>query len=422
MTAAPPVTAPARVHSLGCRLNIAEGARIEALLASRGDIVVVNSCGVTANAVRSSRSAVRQAVRDHPDARVVVTGCASQIDPASFAAIAGVSHVVGNGDKFDADAYCPTAGRPAGISDIMQVARTAPQLIPAMDGHTRLFLDVQNGCDHRCTFCIIPYGRGPSRSVPVEQVVATAKAALAQSPRREIVLTGVDLTSYGADLAERPTLAMLCRGLLDALPDLDRLRLGSIDVAEIDGPLFDLLTREERMLPHVHLSLQAGDDLILKRMKRRHSRADAVAMAGRLKMARPDIAIGADLIAGFPTESDEAAARTRALIRDCDIVFAHIFPFSPRIGTPAARMPQLPPGTARQRADALRHVAATHRQSWLGGLIGSRQRVLVERDGRTGHAGNFARVALDAAEQPGTIVEARINGLDGETLLGKRAA
>ena len=408
-----------KVISLGCRLNIAEGARIEAMLSAAGDTsTVINTCGVTATAVRSSRAAIRKAHRDHPDGAIFVTGCAAQIEPEKFAQLPGVTGLVGNGDKFDAARYArPTIQ----ISDVMQVIRTAPQMLPAFDNHTRAFLDVQNGCDHRCTFCIIPYGRGPSRSLDIAATVEAAQALMADG-HRELVLTGVDLTSYGHDLERQPTLAQLCQRLLDAVPGLDRLRMGSIDVAEIDDALFALLTEDQRMLPHVHLSLQAGDDLILKRMKRRHSRAQAVAMVERLKSKRPEIAIGADLIAGFPTEDDAAAENSRALIADCDILFAHIFPYSPREGTPAARMPQVPPSIVKARAEALRAVAAAYQAKALAALVGTRQTLLVERDGQSGHIDNFARARIDTPETPGTILPIAITGLDGATLIGKRAA
>lgn len=411
----------ARPHvvSLGCRLNIAEGARIEAMLGDAGgDVTVINTCGVTAAAVQSSRNAVRRAHRDNPDGQIFVTGCAAQIEPQKFAALPGVTGLVGNGDKLDADGYA----RPnLQISDVMSVVRTAPQMLPAFDNHTRAFLDVQNGCDHRCTFCIIPYGRGPSRSLDIAATVDAASALMA-SGHRELVLTGVDLTSYGHDLGGQPTLAQLCARLLKHVPGLTRLRMGSIDIAEIDDALFDLLTGDPRMMPHVHLSLQAGDDLILKRMKRRHSRAQAVAMVERLKAKRADIAIGADLIAGFPTEDEAAAANSRAIIADCDILFAHIFPYSPRQGTPAARMPQVPPPIVKARAEALRAVAAAHQAQRLRALIGTRQTLLVERDGHSGHIDNFARTRIDAPETPGSIVAVEITGLDGATLIGKRAA
>lgn len=396
------------VINLGCRLNIAEGERISDLLQAidpQHRPVVINSCGVTAEAVSTSRASVRRAHRDNPDRPVMVTGCAAQIEPAMFATMPGVARVIGNGEKFAPEHYRPDAEPTASrihVGDIMALVRTAPQMLPAFDQHARAFLDVQNGCDHRCTFCIIPYGRGPSRSVPIDHIVDAATAAVARG-QQEVILTGVDLTSYGQDQPELPTLADLCAALLSRVTGLQRIRLGSIDVAEIDDALFALLTGEPRMMPHVHLSLQSGDDLILKRMKRRHRRADAVRMVARLKAARPDIAIGADLIAGFPTEDADAALNSQRLIADCDIVFAHIFPYSPRDGTPASRMPQLPRAEVKQRAAALRDVARHHQHRWLSRLVGTPQRLLVERDGMTGHIDSFARMRLGSPAPPGAV-------------------
>lgn len=421
---APPTKIRPKTISLGCRLNIAEGAQIDALLNGRA-IQVVNSCGVTQSAVKSSRAAVRRAHKANPEVPIVVTGCAAQITPDDFAQLPGVARIIGNGDKLNATAYAAISagqGMQMRVNDVMTVARTTPQMLPSFDSHTRAFMEVQNGCDHRCTFCVIPYGRGPSRSVPLAQIVENARALTANG-FGELVLTGVDTTSYGADLPQMPRLSDLITAILDGVPGVRRLRIGSIDVAEIDDALFALLTQEDRMMGHVHLSLQAGDDLILKRMKRRHSRADAVAMADRLMTARPDMAIGADIIAGFPTEDDAAAARSRALIHDCHIRFAHIFPYSARAGTPAARMPQVAAPIIKARAAALREVAAAAQQKWLQSLVGSQQSLLVERDGISGHISNFARARLaHGAAQPGEILPISILGLDGDVLIGKRAA
>jgi threonylcarbamoyladenosine tRNA methylthiotransferase MtaB len=415
-----------KIISFGCRLNIAESEAIRAQVADMEQdrpLIVINGCAVTGEAMRQARASVRKVRRDQPDARIIVTGCAAQVDPARFAAMPEVDRVLGNAEKLASSSYAfvDDAAPRIMVADVMALTRTAPQMIPAFVEHARGFLEVQNGCDHRCTFCIIPYGRGPSRSVPLASAV-TAAAKLTDAGHQELVLTGVDLTSYGHDLPGAPTLATLIRTLLDAVPAIARLRLGSIDVAEIDDPLFDLLTGEPRMMPHVHLSLQAGDDLILKRMKRRHSRAQAVAMVERLKGARPAIAIGADLIAGFPTEDDAAAANSRALIADCAIVHPHIFPYSPRDGTPAARMPQLDRPLVKSRAAALRAVADAARTTWLTSLIGTRQTMLVERDGQSGHADNFARISLTHPAKVGNIIAADIIGLDGTRLIGKEAA
>ena len=392
------------VISLGCRLNIAESETIRALVAGR-DMVVVNSCAVTNAAVKATRVAIRRAKRDRPEAQIVVTGCAAQIDPASFAAMPEVDRVIGNADKLTGAAW--DAPAPVIVSDIMQVRETAPHLAASFSAHARAFVEVQNGCDHRCTFCAIPFGRGPSRSVPAGAVVDRI-AGLVEAGHREIVLTGVDLTSYGPDLPGAPTLGHLVERILHHVPALERLRLSSLDGIEIDDRLFALLTTEPRILPHVHLSLQAGDDMILKRMKRRHSRADSVALVDRLKSARPDIAIGADLIAGFPTEDAMMFANTLALIDDCHIVHPHIFPYSPRAGTPAARMPQVAPEVRRERASVLRAEAAAARTAWLRSLVGSVQDVIVEAPGTHGHAGNFAEVRFQGTIATGSLARVTI--------------
>ncbi|MFC3580603.1 tRNA (N(6)-L-threonylcarbamoyladenosine(37)-C(2))-methylthiotransferase MtaB [Sphingomonas hylomeconis] len=405
-------TSPAINHadpdiiSLGCRLNIAESETIRALVSGR-DIVVVNSCAVTNNAVRETRDRIRKARRDRPGAEIVVTGCAAQIDPTGFAAMPEVDRVVGNAEKLTAPAWA--THMPVVVGDIMTVRDTAAPLAAAFSAHARAFVEVQNGCDHRCTFCVIPYGRGNSRSVPAGAVVERI-AGLVAAGHREVVLTGVDLTSYGPDLPGAPTLGLLVERILRDVPALERLRLSSLDGIEIDDRLFALLTQEARIMPHVHLSLQAGDDLILKRMKRRHSRAQSVALAERLKAARPGIAIGADLIAGFPTEDAAMFANTLALIDDCDVVHPHIFPYSPRSGTPAARMPQVDPALRKARAAALRAAGANRRTAWLGGMIGTTQSVLVERPGDRGHTPNFAEIRCDALPV-GSIQEVTITGM-----------
>jgi len=408
--------------TLGCRLNIAESEAMRALAADADDLVIVNSCAVTAQAVKQARQAIRQAAKRRPDARIVVTGCAAQTDPAMFAAMPEVARVIGNADKGRADLFAFERLDRADIhvSDIMAVRETAPHMAAAFGNHVRAFVEVQNGCDHRCTFCVIPHGRGNSRSVPAGQVVERI-GALVDEGHAEVVLTGVDLTSYGPDLPGGPSLGQLVERILTHVPALKRLRLSSLDSVEIDDRLFALLTQEARIMPHLHLSLQAGDDMILKRMKRRHSRAEAVAMVGRLKAARPELAIGADLIAGFPTEDEAMAANSLALVDDCDIVFGHVFPYSPRAGTPAARMPQLDPATIRRRAAVLRARADARRAAWLATLIGTTQSVLAERGGR-GHAANFASVRFSgAAPAPGSIANTIITGLDDDGLIGRTA-
>ncbi|MCG7347373.1 tRNA (N(6)-L-threonylcarbamoyladenosine(37)-C(2))-methylthiotransferase MtaB [Sphingomonas sp. ACRSK] len=413
----PPSSVLPEVISLGCRLNIAESETIRTLLGCR-DAVVVNSCAVTNEAVAGTRRAIRRARRERPDAELIVTGCAAQIDPLGFAAMPEVDRVIGNADKLLPEAW---AGQePVRVSDWDAVRSNAPHLAPAFAAHVRAFVEVQNGCDHRCTFCAIPFGRGPARSAPAGAVVARVAEVVAAG-HREVVLTGVDLTSYGHDLPGQPSLGQLVERILTHVPALERLRLSSLDSIEIDDRLMALLTGEPRVLPHVHLSLQAGNDLILKRMKRRHLRADAVAMVARLKAARPEIAIGADLIAGFPTEDDAMFADTLTLLDDCDIVHAHIFPFSPRAGTPAARMPQVNPAVARERAATLRARAAERRTEWLRRHVGTRQRVLVERPGDRGHAEAFAEVGLDRTMQAGTIADVAIIAVEQDRLVGVAA-
>jgi threonylcarbamoyladenosine tRNA methylthiotransferase MtaB len=379
------VNAP-HIVSLGCRMNIAESERMRAMLAGTSDLVVVNSCAVTAEALRRTRQAIRRARRDHPTARLVVTGCAAEIDRAAIGAMDEVDALVANAAKLDPRAW--------------NVPPEAPKLAPA---RTRAFVAVQNGCDHACTFCIIPQGRGPSRSLSVAEVLLEIEAHLVAGAQ-EVVLTGVDLTSWGHDLAGEPRLGTLVDAILAAFPALQRLRLSSVDGVEIDPLLFDLLAGEARVMPHLHLSLQHGADLILKRMKRRHLRRDALELVTRLKARRPEIAIGADLIAGFPTEEAGHHAETLAIIDELAIVHAHVFPYSPRPGTPAARMPQVPREVVKARAAELRARAAAARAAWLAGLVGETLQVLAER-GATGYAPGYAPVALPPGTAPGTIID-----------------
>ena len=401
--------------TLGCRLNAAESEAIRLLAGGEDDLIIVNSCAVTNEAVRQTRQAIRRAKRARPGARLVVTGCAAQVEPETFAAMPEVDRVVGNSEKFAPASFqrrleprevkgsAPVlAGAPAfagatvSVSDIFAVRETAPHLLPGFAERSRAFVEVQNGCDHRCTFCIIPYGRGNSRSVPAGLVVEQVRTLVGQG-FREVVLTGVDVTSYGPDLPGAPTLGLLVERILRHVPELPRLRLSSLDCIEIDARLEEIIGGEPRFMPHLHMSFQAGDDMVLKRMKRRHSRAEAVALVERLKARRPDIAIGADLIAGFPTETDEMHENSVRLVEECDIVMGHIFPFSPKRGTPAARMPQVPVPVVKERARRLREACARRRSEWLEGLVGTRQRVLMEKGGR-GHAENFAPVRLREME------------------------
>lgn len=380
------------VVNFGCRLNLAEGEAIRQAWSGPDDAIIFNTCAVTAEAERQARQAIRKAARTHPDRRIIVTGCAADVSRAAFAAMPEIAEIIGNTEK-----------------------RTMP-MRPAVTGHdhVRSFVEVQNGCDHDCTFCVTTLARGASRSIPAGAVIDAIKAAVDKG-HAEIVLTGVDLTSYGGDLPGKPTLGSLVERILTHVPSLRRIRLSSLDCIEVDDRLFDLFAGEARLMPHVHMSLQSGDDLILKRMKRRHGRADAVALVDRLKRARPDISFGADIIAGFPTEDDAMFENSLRLIDDCDIVFGHIFPFSPRPGTAAARMPQVRSDIARDRAARLRERVAERKASWLASLVGSRQSVLVESGGR-GHAPNYAMVRIEGVAR-GALIDAHITGTDGELLL-----
>jgi threonylcarbamoyladenosine tRNA methylthiotransferase MtaB len=404
------------IITLGCRLNAAESEAMRAVAGDADDLVIVNSCAVTNEAVRQTRQAIRRARRARPDARIFVTGCAAQVEPEGFAAMPEVDRVLGNREKFDFRAFLPDLEK-IRVSDIMSVRETAPHLVSGFAERSRAFVEVQNGCDHRCTFCIIPYGRGNSRSVPAGLVVEQIKALVGEG-FREVVLTGVDVTSYGPDLPGAPTLGGLIERILHHVPDLPRLRLSSLDCIELDERLFDIATGEPRFMPHLHMSFQAGDDMVLKRMKRRHSRRDAIETVARLKEKRPEIAIGADLIAGFPTESDAMHENSLHLIDECDVVMGHVFPFSPKRGTPAARMPQVPPPIAKQRARRLREASARRKVKWLEGMVGTTQRVLVEKNG-LGHAENFAPVR--AAGDTGKIVGVNITGVENGVLIGVNA-
>ncbi len=412
------------VVTFGCRLNAAESEviRREAARAGFDDTIVVNTCAVTAEAVRQARQTIRALRRRRPHAKIIVTGCAAQTEPQTFAAMTETECVLGNGEKLSSvgwakarAAFSVEGSSKAIVDDIMVVKETAPHLIDAFAGRARAFVQVQNGCDHRCTFCIIPFGRGNSRSVPMGAVVEDVRR-LVDNGYREIVLTGVDITSYGGDLPGAPKLGTLVRQILKHVPELQRLRLSSIDSVEVDPALLETIANEPRVMPHLHLSLQSGDDLILKRMKRRHDRAQAIAFCRRLRQLRPDIVFGADLIAGFPTESDDMFRRSLDLVGECDLTHLHVFPFSPRPGTPAARMPQVNGAIVRERAGRLREAGALALRRHLQREIGSRRRVLVESDctGRTEH---FTAARLPAASPPGTIVECTVVGHDGRQLL-----
>jgi len=400
------------VVTFGCRLNTYESEVIkrEAGAAGVDNAVVVNTCAVTAEAVRQARQTIRRVKRERPDARVVVTGCAAQTEAQNFAAMPEVDRVLGNTDKFDRAAW-QREDRLA-VSDIMAETRMRAQTIDAIEGRTRAFVQVQNGCDHRCTFCIIPFGRGNSRSLAPDDVIAQARR-LTENGYREIVLTGVDITSYAGNGLR---LGALVKRLLRELPELARLRLSSIDSVEADRDLLDALADEPRLMPHLHLSLQAGDDLILKRMKRRHSRADAIRFCNDMRRLRPDVAFGADIIAGFPTETEEMFARSLDLVDECRLTQLHVFPFSPRPGTPAARMPQLDRGLIKDRARRLREKGDTALASHLQAQVGAQHCVLAESD-RTGRTEQFVPVRLNAPVAPGAILDVRVAGHDGRQLL-----
>jgi threonylcarbamoyladenosine tRNA methylthiotransferase MtaB len=405
-----------RVITLGCRLNAfeAEVMRQNAEAVGLADTLIVNTCTVTTEADRQARQTIRRLRRDNPDATIVVTGCAVQVDPGKFAAMPEVDRIVGNAAKLEAGSM--TGTERVDVADIMNAADTPGFVSGGFQGRTRAFVQVQQGCDHRCTFCIVPFARGPNRSVDVVQVVRQVRD-LSENGHAEVVLTGVDISSYGTDLAERPSLGALAGRILAEVPGLRRLRLSTLDPGAVDDDLIALFASEARLMPHVHLSLQAADDTVLKRMKRRHSRADAVALCRRLRQARRDVVFGADLIAGFPTESDTMFANTLAAIDEMDLTYLHVFPYSPRPDTPAARMPQVPPPLRKERAARLREAGDGALGRFLGSRVGASAEVLVERD-RQGHCRHYApvRLAFDAA--PGSIVTTTIAGVSGDHLIG----
>ncbi|MFZ0621187.1 MAG: tRNA (N(6)-L-threonylcarbamoyladenosine(37)-C(2))-methylthiotransferase MtaB, partial [Pseudolabrys sp.] len=387
--------------------------RREAAAAGVADAVVVNTCAVTAEAVRQAKQTIRRLKREKPDARIVVTGCAAQTESSTFAAMPEVDRVIGNEEKFDAQAWA--AGNKIAVSDIMAVKTMRSHAIDSLEGRARAFVQVQNGCDHRCTFCIIPYGRGNSRSLPIDDVVAQARR-LVGNGYREVVLTGVDITSYGTNLPGTPRLGALVKRILKDVPELARLRLSSIDSVEADDDLLDALANELRLMPHLHLSLQAGDDLVLKRMKRRHSRRDAIAFCERVRRLRPDFAFGADIIAGFPTESEDMFSRSLDLIDECGLTQLHVFPFSARPGTPAARMPPLERSIVKERARRLREKGQIALRANLEREIGRRRSVLAESRA-LGRTEQFTPVRLAAPIAPGVILDLTMTGHDGRQLL-----
>jgi threonylcarbamoyladenosine tRNA methylthiotransferase MtaB len=410
------------VVTFGCRLNITESEtlRRHAEAADLGEVVVVNTCAVTAEATRQARQSIRRIARENPNARIVVTGCAAQVEPESFAAMPEVAKVLGNDEKMKAETWGPLLklGAASGkivVNDIMAVKETALHLIDGLRGHTRAFVQVQNGCDHRCTFCIIPYGRGNSRSVPMGAVVEQVRNLVGHGSR-EVVLTGVDITSYGADLPGAPKLGTLVKAVLRHVPELERLRISSIDSVEADDDLLDAIAGEARLMPHLHLSLQAGDDMILKRMKRRHSRDDAIRFCETVRRLRPDVVFGADIIAGFPTETEAMFSRSLAIVEECGLTHLHVFPFSPRPGTPAARMPQVAREEIKERARRLREAGEAALLRHLEAEVGATRTVLTELNG-IGRTEAYTPVRFGSAVPRGELRSVAIAGHNGRELL-----
>lgn len=412
-----------QVQTFGCRLNVYESEVMKTHAKDAGieNAIIFNTCAVTAEAERQARQAIRRARREHPDAKIIVTGCSAQIKPDSYAAMPEVDQVIGNDLKLKAETWSKTGGAVAPaqkviVNDIMSVRETAGHLLEGFEGHARAFIQVQNGCDHRCTFCIIPYGRGNSRSVPLDEIVAQIRKLVDQG-YREVVLSGVDVTSYGKDLPGEPTLGYMMTQIFAQVPDLPRLRLSSLDPVEIDEDLWALIAQEPRLMPHLHLSVQAGDDMILKRMKRRHARQDVIDVCARARSLRPDMVFGADIIAGFPTETDEMFANSLKLVEECDLTFLHVFPYSPREGTPAAKMPQVDAGLRKDRAGQLRALGDLQLARFLYRHAAGRQSVVVEQNniGRTEH---FAEVQLDKAVPMGQLISVDITGIHDNRLVG----
>ncbi len=410
-----------KIITFGCRLNSYESEvmRGHAKAAGMTDAIIINTCAVTAEAERQARQTIRRARRENPNAQVIVTGCAAQISPEAYAEMPEVDRVLGNEEKLKAESFGLDQTERVVVNDIMSVTETAAHLIHGYEERTRAFVQVQQGCNHRCTFCIIPFGRGNNRSVPIGEIVKQVRV-LVENGVAEVVFTGVDITDYGKDLPGQPSLGQMARRLLALVPELKRLRLSSVDPVEVDEDILRLLAEEERLMPHLHVSLQAGDDMILKRMKRRHLRADAVEFCERARVLRPDVVFGADIIAGFPTETDEMFANSLRAVDDCGLTYLHVFPYSPRPGTPAARMPQVPGKLRKERAARLRALGAEREAAFLRSRIGGRAQVLVEKDG-FGRSEHYAPVILPAGHI-GEILPIEIKGLDKAQLIGALAA
>jgi threonylcarbamoyladenosine tRNA methylthiotransferase MtaB len=412
------------VVNFGCRLNSYEGEVIkqQAQAAGLENAIIFNSCAVTAEAERQVRQSIRKARKANPGAKIIVTGCSAQVHPEMYKEMGEVDKIIGNQEKLEPSGYrfVMENSEKALVNDIMSVRETASHMVASFEGKARAFVQVQNGCDHRCTFCIIPYGRGNSRSVPIGDIVAQVRS-LVEAGYKEVVLTGVDITSYGHDLPGQPTLGQMMRRLLALVPELPRLRLSSIDAVEADDDLYKLLAEEPRLMPHIHVSLQAGDDMVLKRMKRRHLRRDALEFCARVRALRPDVVFGADIIAGFPTESEEMFANTLAIVEEAALTYLHVFPFSPREGTPAARMPQVPLSVRKERAARLRAAGEKQLALYLQSQIGKTAEVIVEKE-RIGRTAHFATVALDRDCEPGTLASAEVIAASPSQLSGRVAA
>lgn len=405
------------VVTFGCRLNTYESEVMKKHAADAGltDTIIFNTCSVTAQAEKQARQAIRKARRANPSARIVVTGCAAQVRPDQFTSMPEVSAVIGNQEKMTAAPYLNLDTERAQVNDIMSVKETASHLVASFDGRARAFIQVQNGCNHRCTFCIIPYGRGNSRSVPMGEIVTQVRT-LVESGYNEIVFTGVDVSDYGKDLPGEPTLGQMMRRVLAAVPELKRLRLSSIDAVEVDEDLYRLIAEEPRLMPHLHVSLQAGDDMVLKRMKRRHLRHDIIAFCDKVRGLRPDVVFGADIIAGFPTETDEMFANSLRLVDEVGLTYLHVFPYSARPGTPAARMPQVPQPIRKERASKLREAGEQQVKKYLETQVGRELEIVIEQDGKSGHSEGFALVKLASDMPVGSLQRVKIARADDTVL------
>lgn len=411
-----------QVQTFGCRLNVYESEVMKTLAKDAGmeDAIIFNTCAVTAEAERQARQAIRKARRENPTAKIIVTGCSAQIKPESYADMPEVDQVIGNDLKLKASTWTgEQQAQKVIVNDIMSVRETAGHLLEGFEGHARAFIQVQNGCDHRCTFCIIPYGRGNSRSVTIDDIIAQVKKLVEQG-YNEIVLSGVDVTSYGKDLPGEPTLGYMMKQIFAQVPEMPRLRLSSLDPVEIDEDLWELIATEKRLMPHLHLSVQAGDDMILKRMKRRHLRQDVIDVCARARTLRPDMVFGADIIAGFPTETDEMFENSLKLVEECDLTFLHVFPYSPRVGTPAAKMPQVDGAIRKERAAKLRALGEVQLSRFLTRHASGMAQIVVEQ-GNIGRTEHFAEVMIDNKMPLGSLVKVNINGINGDKLIGKIA-